>query len=147
MIATDEVRRLKRESLFDILVTPWTHEDEAENIAYNTIWNTKSCNLGFVAGRGEEFFKLVAEKIQIQTDVKIKAQKTGEIAAARLLAKSAQPYKLGGNLKRAAKVEKLEKGTPVIKPKKSKLEPASKAKDTILAVNASSASESAVIET
>ena len=57
MIATNEVRRLKRESQFEILVTPWTHEDEAEEIAYNSVWNTKSYNLGFVAGRGEEFFK------------------------------------------------------------------------------------------
>ena len=146
MIATDEVRRLQREAQFETLITPWTNEDEADDIAHTTVWNTKSCNLGFVAGKGEDFYKLVKERIQIHTNVKTKAQKTGDVAAARLLAKSTQPYKLGGDLKRESKVAKLEIDTPVIKQKKSKLEPASKAKDTMLAVDESSASESAVIE-
>ncbi len=146
MIATDEVRRLKTEAQFETLITPWTLEDTADNIAYTTVWNTKSCNLGFVAGKGAAFFKLVKERIQIHTNVKTKAQKTGDVAAARLIAKSTQPYKLGGDLKRESKVAKLEMDTSVIKQKKSKLEPALQAKDTILAVHASSASESAVIE-
>ena len=147
MIATDEVRRLKMESRFETLVTPWTHEDEANDIAYQTVWNSKCCNLGFVAGEGADFFKLAEERIQIQTALKSKAQKTGEITAARQRAKSEQPLKVGDSGKRAAKIEKVEKVTPVSKPKKSKLEPVSKATDTILEVNASSASESAVIAT
>jgi hypothetical protein len=147
MITTDEVRRLKMESRLETLVTPWTNEDEAEDIAFNTVWNSKCCNLGFVAGRGAEFFKLAEERIQIQTALKSKAQKTGEITAARQRAKSEQPLKVGDSGKRAAKIEKVEKDTPVRKPKKSKLEPVSKATDTILEVNASSASESAVIAT
>ncbi len=147
MIATDEVRRLKMESRFETLVTPWTNEDEAEDLAFNTVWNSKCCYLGFVAGRGAEFFKLAEERILIQSSLKSKAQKTGEITAARQLAKSEQPLKVGDSGKRAAKIEKVEKDTPVSKPKKSKLEPAPKAKDTILAVDASSASESAVIKT
>ena len=146
MIATDEVRLLKKEGYYDDLITPWTNEDEPGDIAFNTVWNTKCCNLGFVLGKGEDFFKLVKERVQIQTDTKSKATKANAIGAARERAKRAQPLKVGGNLKRAAKVEKVEKGTPVIKQKKSKLEPASKAKDTILAVDASFASESAVIE-
>ena len=137
MIATDEVRLLKKEGYYDDLITPWTNEDEPGDIVFNTVWNTKCCNFGFVLGKGEDFFK---------TDIKSKATKVNAIGAARERAKRAQPLKVGGNLKRAAKVEKVEKGTPVIKQKKSKLEPASKAKDTILAVDASSASESAVIE-
>ncbi len=142
MIATDEVRRLKMESRFETLVTPWTNEDEAEDIAFNTVWNSKCCNLGFVAGRGAEFFKLAEERILIQSSLKSKAQKTGEITAARQVAKSEQPLKVGDSGKRA-----VEKVTPVSKPKKSKLEPVSKATDTILEVNASFASESAVIAT
>ncbi len=122
-------------------------EDEPGDIAFNTVWNTKCCNLGFVLGKGEDFLKLVKEWVQIQTDIKGKATKANAIGAARERAKRAQPLKVGGNHKRAAKVEKLEMDTPVIKPKKSKLEPAPKAKDTILAVDASSASESAVIKT
>ena len=77
------------------LVTPWTHEDEAKDIAFNTVWNTKCCNLGFVAGRGEEFFKLADERIQIQTALKSMVQKAGDIKAARLLARSSQPLKVG----------------------------------------------------
>jgi hypothetical protein len=90
MIATDEVRRLQREAQFETLITPWTNEDEAEDIAHTTVWNMKSCNLGFVAGKGEVFYKLVKERIQIHNNVKTKAQKTGDVAAARLLAKSTQ---------------------------------------------------------
>jgi hypothetical protein len=146
MIATDEVRLLKKEGYYDDLITPWTNEDEPGDIVFNTVWNTKCCNFGFVLGKGEDFFRLVKERVHIQTDIKSKATKANAIGAARERAKRAQPLKVGGNLKRAAKVEKVEKGTPVIKQKKSKLEPASKAKDTILAVDASSASESAVIE-
>ena len=59
MIATaDEIRQLKKESHFETLVNPWTHEDEAGDIAFNTVWNTKSCNLGFVSGKGEEIFQV-----------------------------------------------------------------------------------------
>ena len=36
MIATDEVHQLKIESRFETLVTPWTHEDEAEATVYGT---------------------------------------------------------------------------------------------------------------
>ena len=61
MIATDEVRQLKKESRFETLVTPWTHEDEAEDIAFNSVWSTKSCNLGFVSGKGEIFLKMVED--------------------------------------------------------------------------------------
>ena len=105
-------------------------------------------SVGFVAGEGAQFFKLAKERIQIQRSLKSKAQKAGEITAARQLAKSEQPLRVGDSGKRAAKIEKaVEKGTPVSKQKKSKVEPVSKATDTILEVNASSASESAVIAT
>ena len=87
------------------------------------------------------------ERINIQTNLKSKAQKAGAITAARLRAKSVQPLKLGLGLKRAAKLEKLEIDPLVIQPKKTTLEPASKAENTILDVDTSSASESAVIET
>jgi hypothetical protein len=147
MKTTEEIRQLKKERHYETLVTPWTNEDEADDIAFNSVWNSKSCNLGFVSGRGAEFFKSVKERIVIQKGNKSKAAKANAIGAAREVAKSEQPLKVGGNLKRAAKLEKLENDTLVIQPKKSKKEPASKAKDTILEVNVSSASESAVVET
>ena len=122
MIATDEVRLLKKEGYYDDLITPWTNEDEPGDIAFNTVWNTKCCNLGFVLGKGEDFFKLVKERVQIQTDIKSKATKANNaIGAARERAKRAQPLKVGGNQKRAAKVEKLEMDTPVVKPKKKEV--------------------------
>ena len=117
MEATDDVRRLKHESHFETVVTPWTDLDDAKAVAYNTVWNTKSCNLGFVSGKGEVFLKLVEERIQIETDAKSKAQKAGLMAAARLKAKSEQPLKVGGNMKREAK---LEVGTPSPAAKKPK---------------------------
>ena len=121
MIATDEVRLLKKEGYYDDLITPWTNEDEPGDIAFNTVWNTKCCNLGFVLGKGEDFFKLVKERVQIQTDIKSKATKANAIGAARERAKRAQPLKVGGNLKRAAKMEKLEMDTPVVKQKKKEV--------------------------
>ena len=110
MIATDEVRLLKKEGYYDDLITPLTNEDEADDIAYNTVWKTKCCNLGFVSGKGEDFFKLVKERVQIQIDIKSKAANANAIEAARERAKRAQPLNVGGNHKRAAKLEKLGKG-------------------------------------
>ena len=109
MIATDEVRLLKKEGYYDDLITPLTNEDEADDIAYNTVWKTKCCNLGFVSGKGEDFFKLVKERVQIQIDIKSKAANANAIEAARERAKRAQPLNVGGNHNRAAKLEKLEK--------------------------------------
>ena len=88
MNATDDARRLKHESHFETLVTPWTDADEAGDIAYNAVWATKACNLGFVSGKGAEFYKLVDERVRIETDSKNKAQKNGSIAAARQRAKA-----------------------------------------------------------
>ena len=84
-------------------------EDEPGDIAFNTVWNTKCCNLGFVLGKGEDFFKLVKERVQIQIDIKSKAANANAIEAARERAKRAQPLNVGGNHKRAATLEKLEK--------------------------------------
>ena len=85
MIATDEVRLLKKEVYYDDLITPWTKEDEPGDIVFNTVWNTKCCNFGFVLGKGEDFFK---------TDIKSKATKVNAIGAARERAKRAQPLKV-----------------------------------------------------
>ena len=74
-------------------------------IVFNSVWNTKACNLGFVSGTGEAFFKLFDARIQIEADSKSKAQKAGATSAARLRANSAQPLKGGGNMNRAAKQE------------------------------------------
>ena len=73
---------------------------------------------------------MAEERILIQRSLKSKAQKDGEITATRQVAKNEQPLKVGDSGKRAAKIGKVEKDTPVSKPKKSKLEPVSKATDT-----------------
>ena len=139
MIAADDLRRLKNEEHYDDIVTPWTHEDEAGSIAFNTVWNTKACNLGFVSGLGEGFFKLVGERIQIETDSKTKAQKAGAMSAARSRAKSAQPLKVGGNMKRAAK---QEVDTPSSDAKKKKPLVSAVKEDPILMVKTSISNES-----
>ena len=108
-------------------------------IAFNSVWNTKACNLGFVSGLGEGFFKLVGERIQIETDSKTKAQKAGAMSAARSRAKSAQPLKVGGNMKRAAK---QEVDTPSSDAKKKKPLVSAVKEDHILMAKTSISNES-----
>ena len=139
MNATDEVRRLKHESHFETIVTPWKTLDEAKDIAYNSVWNAKCSNLGFTSGLGEEFYKLTEERIQIETDVKSKAQKAGEISQARQRAKSAQPLRVGGNMKREAKPE-VDTSSSDAKKKKSKK--SAVIEDPILMVKTSISNES-----
>ncbi len=139
MKATDDVRRLKHDSHFETTVTPWTTADEARAIAYNSVWNTKACNLGFSSGLGAEFYKLVEQRIQIETDAKSKAQKAGLVAAARLKAKSEQPLKVGGNMKREAK---LEIGVPSPAAKKTKPVVPAVVADPILMLKTSISNES-----
>jgi len=113
--------------------------DEAGDIAYNAVWATKACNLGFVSGKGAEFYKLVDERLRIETDSKNKAQKNGSIAAARQRAKSAQPLKVGGNMKREAK---QEVDTPSPAAKKTKPVVPAVVADPILMLKTSISNES-----
>lgn len=85
------------------VTVPWTSEDDANQIANDTVWNSVYCNIPFVQGRGEDFFKLVKEKQVVAREKLEIARKKNKVTEMRALESANQPVKLKGALKRARK--------------------------------------------